>query len=114
MVLHLMNLSQLREHSLLQRGVSMCYIHQSIVLRDHDETFDSFDHATSRRGHHVYTQESVTCNTMELVSYRILVGVCFTELEGKNIITEIDVVDSPDATGKMLENPGVTEIIRLE
>ena len=83
MVLHLMNLSQSLDYSLLQKGVSIFCIQQSIILSD--RIFESFDHAANGREHQVYTQKSVACNFLELVLYRALVGVCFTELEVKNI-----------------------------
>mmetsp|Transcript_17021 Transcript_17021/g.31304 ORF Transcript_17021/g.31304 Transcript_17021/m.31304 type:complete len:285 (+) Transcript_17021:64-918(+) len=68
--------------------------------------FSSFDHAAIRRGHQVYTQICAACHSLELVSYRTLIDVAFTEQEVKNMAAEVDVEDGPDDTGEMFERPG--------
>ena len=82
------------------------YHHQSIILLNHGKVFDSFSHAAVRRGRQVYTQVCVASHSLELVAYRTLVGVCFTEEQVKNMAAEIDVVDGPDDCGEMFEGPG--------
>ena len=72
----------------------------------HDGLFSSFDHASIRRGHMVYQQVCAACHSMDLLHYRDMVGVMYTEEEAKAMAAEIDVVDGPDDTGEMFERPG--------
>lgn len=72
----------------------------------HDGPFSAFDHAAIRRGHQVYTQICAACHSLELVSYRTLIDVAFSEDEVKYMTSEIDVMDGPDDTGEMFERPG--------
>lgn len=39
----------------------------------------------------VYQQVCATCHSLELVHYRDLVGVCYTEEEAKDMAAEIEV-----------------------
>ena len=89
----------------------MYYI-QSTILLNNNGIFDSLDRAAIRREHPVYTHVCVTCGSLELLAYRALVGVCFTEVKVKNIIREMDIAHVPDATGEMLQNPGVKYMMR--
>lgn len=73
---------------------------------DHKGPFSSFDHASIRRGHQVYTQVCAACHSLELVAYRTLIDVAFTEQEVKNMTAELDVEDGPDENGEMFERPG--------
>jgi ubiquinol-cytochrome c reductase cytochrome c1 subunit len=68
--------------------------------------FSAFDAKAIRRGHQVYTQICAACHSLELVSYRSLIGVAFTEKEVKNMTAQIDVEDGPNDTGEMFERPG--------
>mmetsp|Transcript_2652 Transcript_2652/g.3627 ORF Transcript_2652/g.3627 Transcript_2652/m.3627 type:complete len:295 (-) Transcript_2652:41-925(-) len=68
--------------------------------------FSAFDHAAIRRGHQVYTQICAACHSLELVSFRTLIGVAFSEQEVKNMTAELDFVDGPDDTGEMFDRPG--------
>ena len=72
----------------------------------HAGLFSSFDHASIRRGHQVYTQVCASCHSLDLVHYRDLVGVCYTEEEAKEMAMEIEVMDGPDDEGEMFERPG--------
>ncbi|KXG25407.1 hypothetical protein SORBI_3007G171500 [Sorghum bicolor] len=49
----------------------------------HAGIMSSYDHASIRRGHQVYTQVCASCHSMSLISYRDLVGVAYTEEETK-------------------------------
>ncbi|GBG29448.1 Cytochrome c1, heme protein, mitochondrial [Hondaea fermentalgiana] len=66
----------------------------------------AFDHKAIRRGHQVYTQVCAACHSMELVAFRTLIDVAFTEDEVKTMTAELDVEDGPDDTGEMFERPG--------
>lgn len=73
----------------------------------HNPIYASFDHASIRRGHKVYTQVCSTCHSLDRIAYRNLVDVCYTEKEAKAIAASIEVQDGPDMEGEMFERPGV-------
>ena len=57
----------------------------------HEGLFDSYDHASIRRGHQVYQQVCAACHSLNLIAYRNLVGVAYTEEEVKAMAEEIEV-----------------------
>ena len=72
----------------------------------HDGLFDSYDHASIRRGHQVYQQVCAACHSLNQICYRNLVDVAYTEQEVKAMAEEIEITDGPDDTGEMFERPG--------
>ncbi|CAN6708998.1 unnamed protein product [Malus baccata var. baccata] len=72
----------------------------------HAGILSSYDHASIRRGHQVYTQVCASCHSMSLISYRDLVGVAYTEEETKAMAAEIEVSDGPNDEGEMFTRPG--------
>jgi ubiquinol-cytochrome c reductase cytochrome c1 subunit len=72
----------------------------------HGGFFDSFDHASIRRGFEVYRQVCSTCHSMKYKAYRQLVGVSHTEEQAKAIARSITVKDGPNEEGEMFERPG--------
>ncbi|KAI3722229.1 hypothetical protein L2E82_33260 [Cichorium intybus] len=72
----------------------------------HQGILSSYDHASIRRGHQVYTQVCASCHSMGLISYRDLVGVAYTEEETKAMAAEIEVEDGPNDEGEMFTRPG--------
>ncbi|EEH51687.1 uncharacterized protein MICPUCDRAFT_49131 [Micromonas pusilla CCMP1545] len=81
-------------------------LHSPQMPWPHEGMFDSYDHASIRRGHQVYQQVCAACHSLNLVAYRNLVGVCYTEAEVKALAEEIEVTDGPDDTGEMFDRPG--------
>eukprot|EP01132_Coremiostelium_polycephalum_P007455 gene7455-9161_t len=73
---------------------------------NHRFPWQSFDHASIRRGHQVYTQVCSTCHSLDLISYRHLSNVAYTADELKAMAAEISVVDGPDSEGEMFERKG--------
>lgn len=59
-----------------------------------------------RRGHLVYTQVCASCHSLNRISYRNLVGVCYTEEEAKKLAESRDVEDGPNEAGEMFDRPG--------
>jgi ubiquinol-cytochrome c reductase cytochrome c1 subunit len=59
-----------------------------------------------RRGHLVYTSVCASCHSLNRISYRNLVGVCYSEDEAKALAEDITVMDGPNDTGEMFERPG--------
>jgi len=74
---------------------------------NHRQHWQSFDHASIRRGHKVYTQVCSTCHSLDRIAYRHLVDVCYSEAESKELAQGIQVPDGPDAEGEMYERPGM-------
>ena len=72
----------------------------------HKWFFNSFDHASIRRGWEVYKQVCAACHSLQYLHYRQMVGVFLTEEEAKAEAAEIMVEDGPDETGKMFMRPG--------
>jgi cytochrome c1 len=48
-----------------------------------NKPWQSFDHASLRRGFYVYQQVCAACHSLEFVAYRNLVGTIMTEEEAK-------------------------------
>ncbi len=68
--------------------------------------WQSFDHASIRRGWLVYKEVCAACHSIEFIAYRNLVGTVLTEDEAKAAAADIDVVDGPDKDGEMYDRPG--------
>lgn len=87
----------------------------------HEGIFDSYDHASIRRGHQVYTQVGIgrdtvvtrvgavlmwnchaqvcaACHSMKYLHWRQLVGVAYTEEEAKALAFETEVWRDPRRT----------------
>jgi len=67
---------------------------------------DSYDSASIRRGHQVYTQVCASCHGLQGIAYRNLVDVAYTEAEMREQAEETDVMDGPNDEGEMFERPG--------
>lgn len=72
----------------------------------HGGFFGAYDHKSIRRGHQVYKEVCSTCHSLNLVAFRTLDGVAYSEAEVKAMAAEIDVVDGPNDEGEMFERPG--------
>lgn len=72
----------------------------------HNGFFSSYDHASIRRGFHVYQQVCATCHSINQIHFRDLVGVAFTEDEAKELALNIEVTDGPNDEGEMFDRPG--------
>ena len=66
-------------------------LHAARYLWPHEGAFDSYDHSSIRRGHQVYQQVCAACHSMNLIAYRNLVGVAYTEDEVKLLAEEVEV-----------------------
>lgn len=69
--------------------------------------FGGFDRAALRRGLQVYREVCSSCHSMNLVYYRNLGRVDFSENEVKAIAAAEEITDGPDADGEMFERPGL-------
>jgi len=72
----------------------------------HKMPWQAFDHASIRRGHKVYNQVCSNCHSLNLIAYRNLVDVCYTEEEAKVVAAELEFKDGPNEDGDMFDRPG--------
>lgn len=68
--------------------------------------FGSFDQAQLKRGYQVYKDICAGCHSMNLVYYRDLQDIGFTEDEVQGFAAEVQVQDGPNDAGEMFERPG--------
>jgi len=73
---------------------------------NHRFPWQSYDHASIRRGFQVYRQVCSTCHSLDRVAYRNLVDVCYTEEEAKEIAADRDVPGDPNDEGEIVDRPG--------
>jgi len=67
--------------------------------------FGTFDRASLQRGLQVYQQVCAACHGLDLVSYRNLADLGYTEAEVKAIASQYTIMDGPDDEGEMFERP---------
>jgi ubiquinol-cytochrome c reductase cytochrome c1 subunit len=68
--------------------------------------FGVFDHAAARRGFQVYKEVCSVCHSMNLLAYRNLEALGFTEDEIKAIAASVQVPAEPDDNGDVKDRPG--------
>lgn len=68
--------------------------------------FGSFDQAQLKRGYQVYKDVCAGCHSMNLLYYRDLQDIGFSEDEVKGFAAEAQVQDGPNDAGEMFERPG--------
>jgi cytochrome c1 len=71
-----------------------------------DGPFGTFDRAALQRGFQVYKQVCSACHSMNLVAYRNLAALGYTEGQIKTIAAESEFTDGPDDEGEMFTRPG--------
>lgn len=67
--------------------------------------FGTYDRAQLQRGFQVYKEVCSSCHSMDLVAYRHLEMIGFSEEEVKAIAAQYQVIDGPDDTGEMFRRP---------
>ncbi|RKP39255.1 cytochrome C1 family-domain-containing protein, partial [Dimargaris cristalligena] len=72
----------------------------------HRGLFDTFDHASIRRGYQVYKEVCASCHSLDRIAFRNLVGVSHTADEAKTLCEEFEFQDGPDEKGEMFTRPG--------
>ncbi|MET0155434.1 MAG: cytochrome c1 [Rickettsiales bacterium] len=68
--------------------------------------FGKFDRRAAQRGYQVYKEVCSACHSMQLVSFRNLKELGFSEDEVKTIAAGYQYTDGPDDAGDMFERPG--------
>lgn len=72
----------------------------------HNGMFDTFDHASIRRGFQVYREVCAACHSLDRIAWRTLVGVSHTNSEVKAMAEEFEYDDEPDDEGNPKKRPG--------
>lgn len=67
--------------------------------------FGRFRHPDVQRGLQVYLQVCANCHGLELVAYRDLAGIGYSEDQIAAIAAEYEVEDGPDENGDMFQRP---------
>ena len=65
--------------------------------------FGKWDLGQLQRGYKIYEEVCASCHSIELLSFRNLQDIGFSEAEVKAIAAEFEVTDGPDAEGEMFE-----------
>ncbi|HSK42041.1 MAG TPA: cytochrome c1 [Arenibaculum sp.] len=73
----------------------------------HGGIFGTFDRAAAQRGFQVYTEVCAACHGLDLVSYRNLQDLGFSETEVQAIAAGYEIEDGPDDQGEMFMRPGI-------
>jgi len=81
-------------------------LHPATFPWSHKGWFNSFDHASIRRGYHVYREVCSSCHSLDRIAWRNLVGVSHTVDEVKAMAEEVEYTDGPDDKGEMFQRPG--------
>jgi ubiquinol-cytochrome c reductase cytochrome c1 subunit len=71
-----------------------------------DGPFGTYDRAAAQRGFQVYEEVCSRCHSMNLLHYRDLTGLGYTEDEVKAIASTKEVVDGPNDQGEMFKRQG--------
>lgn len=68
--------------------------------------FNTFDHASIRRGYQVYREVCAACHSLDRVAWRNLVDVSHTADEVKDMAAQFEYDDEPDEQGNPRKRPG--------
>ena len=69
--------------------------------------FGTYDKAQLQRGLKVYKEVCAACHSMQLVPFRSLEGLGYSEAQVKALAAEYTVQDGPNDAGDMFERPGL-------
>ncbi len=72
-----------------------------------DGMFGTFDRTSIQRGFQVYKEVCAACHSLNLISFRNLKEIGFTEAEAKEIAKTYSINDGPNDAGEMFERPGI-------
>ena len=67
--------------------------------------FGTYDLASAQRGFQVYSEVCSGCHAMELLSYRHLVDIGFSEEQVEAIAGQYELTDGPNDEGEMFDRP---------
>ncbi|MDR3514636.1 MAG: cytochrome c1 [Azospirillaceae bacterium] len=73
----------------------------------HDGIFGTFDRAAAQRGFQVYKEICSACHSLNLLYYRDLTALGFSDDEVKAIAAQYQVQDGPNDQGEMYDRPAL-------
>lgn len=68
--------------------------------------FGKFDRPQIKRGFQVYQEVCAACHSLNLLAYRNLQDIGFSETEVKDVAASVTIMDGPNDEGEMFERPG--------
>jgi ubiquinol-cytochrome c reductase cytochrome c1 subunit len=83
------------------------------IFKPHHESwsfagpFGKYDLAQLQRGLKVYREVCAACHGLNLVSFRTLEGLGYSDAQVKAIAAQYEVQDGPNADGEMFNRPGI-------
>ncbi|KAL7421115.1 cytochrome c1 [Cryptotrichosporon argae] len=81
-------------------------LHPAQYPWEHRGWFDTFNHASIRRGYTVYREVCSACHSLDRIAWRNLVGTSHTVDEVKAMAEEVEYTDGPNDEGEMFQRPG--------
>jgi ubiquinol-cytochrome c reductase cytochrome c1 subunit len=69
--------------------------------------FGTYDRAQLQRGLKVYREACAACHSLDLVAFRSLEDLGYSEAQVQALAAEYTIQDGPDANGDMFERPGI-------
>ena len=69
--------------------------------------FGKYDRAQLQRGLKVYKEVCSACHSMDLVAFRTLEGLGYSDAQVKAFAAEYTITDGPNDDGDMFERPGI-------
>jgi ubiquinol-cytochrome c reductase cytochrome c1 subunit len=69
--------------------------------------FGTYDKAQLQRGLKIYREVCSACHSMELVAFRTLEDLGYSEAQVKTLAAEYEVEDGPNADGEMFQRPAI-------
>ncbi|KAJ7880308.1 cytochrome C1 family-domain-containing protein [Mycena olivaceomarginata] len=82
------------------------HLYGSLPFLSEKGLFDTFDHASIRRGYQVYREVCAACHSLDRIAWRNLVGVSHTADEARAMAEEVEYQDGPNDEGEMFMRPG--------
>ncbi|KAF8310092.1 hypothetical protein DL93DRAFT_2099628 [Clavulina sp. PMI_390] len=81
-------------------------LHPAAYPWSHAGYFDTFDHASIRRGFQVYREVCAACHSLDRIAWRNLVGVSHSADEARVLAEEVEYTDGPNDQGENFQRPG--------
>ncbi|SCV03638.1 LAMI_0H09758g1_1 [Lachancea mirantina] len=81
-------------------------LHAPSFAWSHNGPFETFDHASIRRGYQVYREVCAACHSLDRIAWRTMVGVSHTNAEVRAMAEEFEYDDEPDDQGNPRKRPG--------
>jgi ubiquinol-cytochrome c reductase cytochrome c1 subunit len=69
--------------------------------------FGTYDRGQLQRGLKVYRESCAACHSMDLVAFRTLGALGYSDAQVDALAAEYTVTDGPDSNGDMFERPGI-------